>query len=73
MWRGQKNRGSALADGVALGLFVYGFSYLGLLPILGLLKPAWKQTFAQVVGEIFRHVLYGITTAASFGFIGGRE
>jgi uncharacterized membrane protein YagU involved in acid resistance len=67
--RGRSKHRSALADGVVLGSVVYAAGYLGWLPIVGLTKPAWKQAFPEIAGEVLRHVAYGIATAATYGMI----
>ena len=52
--------------GGALGVSVWALGHLGLLPLLGLGKPAWQQSRAELAGEVTRHVAFGIATAAAF-------
>jgi uncharacterized membrane protein YagU involved in acid resistance len=67
--RGRRRRGSALGEGMLLGLIVYAAGYLGWLPALGLTKPPWRQKFPEVAGEVLRHTVYGVATAAAFSVI----
>ena len=67
--RGKIRRRSALAEGAALGTAVYAAGYLGWLPALHFSKPAWKQSFPQVAGELSRHLAYGVATAAAYKLI----
>ena len=55
--------------GGALGVLVWAASYLGVMPGLGLAKPAWKHDRAELAGELTRHVAYGVATAAAYGTI----
>jgi uncharacterized membrane protein YagU involved in acid resistance len=70
LWRGRHHsQRSALVDGSFLGAAVYAAGHLGWLPALGLETPAWRQTYPQVAAELFRHIAYGVATAATFGAI----
>jgi hypothetical protein len=53
--------------GGIMGVGMWALGHLGLLPLLGLGKPAWKQSGAELAGEVTRHAAYGIATAAAFG------
>jgi len=63
--RGPKRDRSAVGEGIAFGAAVYTAGYLGWLPALGLQRPIWKQRFPEVLGEIFRHLAYGVATIAA--------
>ena len=56
-------------SGGLLGVFVWAVGYLGWLPVLKLVRPAWKQTFPERAGELTRHIAYGVATAAAYGAI----
>ena len=58
-----------LLTGGLLGVAVYAAGYLGWLPAVGLVRPAWRQSFPQVAGELARHAAYGVATAAAYGAI----
>ena len=55
--------------GGALGLLVWAASYFGVMPGLGLAKPAWEHDRAELAGELTRHLAYGVATAAAYGTI----
>jgi uncharacterized membrane protein YagU involved in acid resistance len=67
--RGRHHARSALADGMLLGAAVYALGYLGWLPAAGLAKPIWKQRYPQIAGELLRHSVYGVATAAVYGLM----
>jgi uncharacterized membrane protein YagU involved in acid resistance len=67
--RGRGGRQSVLGSGLLLGAAVYAAGYAGWLPALGIGKPIWKQKFPEVAGEAFRHLVYGVTTAAVYEII----
>lgn len=50
-------------DGVAFGLGVWCASYLGLLPGLGVLKPAWTYPLRRNAMMLVAHVVWGAATA----------
>ena len=51
--------GSAVGDGILLGLGVWAGSYLGLLPALGLLSPATQHPPRRTAVMIAAHVVWG--------------
>jgi hypothetical protein len=57
---------SPLYGGVALGLFVYLLSALGVLPATRLAPALWRQNFPQICGGLLRHVIAGVTTSAVY-------
>lgn len=69
LWRGRNRSRSALADGIVLGAAVYAAGYAGLLPVLRLSRPIWKERFSIVTGELLRHVIYGVATSAVYGVV----
>lgn len=69
LWRGRGRQKSALADGILLGAAVYAAGYLGWMPAMGLTRPIWKQPFSAAAGELFRHIIYGVATTASYELI----
>ncbi|HTW94671.1 MAG TPA: hypothetical protein VMD30_07765 [Tepidisphaeraceae bacterium] len=69
LWHGPKTCRRPVVDGVLLGSLVYLAGYLGWLPALGLSKPVWRQSFPQIMGELARHLVYGVTTTAVYGLI----
>lgn len=52
-----------LAKGVAWGLFVWAGSYLGLLPALGILRPATEHPARRKALMIAAHVVWGASLA----------
>jgi hypothetical protein len=68
-WRGRGRKRSALADGAILGAIVYAIGQVAWLPLCGLAKPMWKQTFPQIGGGLLRHLAYGVATVVVFGRI----
>lgn len=52
-------RAGALLKGIAFGLFVWTGSYLGLLPALGILKPATEHPPRRNLLMIVAHIIWG--------------
>jgi uncharacterized membrane protein YagU involved in acid resistance len=52
-------RPPAVPGGVAFGLAVWGASYLGLLPALGILRPATEHPPRRTALMIAAHVVWG--------------
>ena len=67
LWRGRDSQRSSLGDGIVLGMIVYALGHLGLLPLLGLSNPIWRQKVPEIGGELFRHCVFGVAVAATFG------
>jgi hypothetical protein len=61
--------GAPLRDGIALGVVNWATGYLGWLPALGLMPPAWQQQPRQVTTGVAEHVVYGITTVAAYHWL----
>jgi hypothetical protein len=61
--------GSALLEGVALGLGCWAVGYLGWLPALGITPPIREQTVPQLAGPVVDHVAYGVATAAAYDWL----
>lgn len=61
-----------LVTGALLGLAAWATGYLGWLPATGLMPPVTRQAPARVAGPIVTHALFGITTAAAFGWLSRR-
>jgi uncharacterized membrane protein YagU involved in acid resistance len=51
----------AMLGGAAFGLAVWGTSYLGLLPALGILRPATEHPARRNALMIGAHVIWGVT------------
>lgn len=49
----------ALVKGMVFGLVVWATSYFGLLPALGLMRPAHKQPFRRTALMIAAHLVWG--------------
>jgi len=49
----------AAIKGIVFGLIVWATSYLGLLPALGILRPATKQPLRRTALMIIAHVVWG--------------
>lgn len=60
---------SSVAKGVLFGLGVWSASYLGLLPALGILKPATKHPVQRNLLMIGAHVVWGASLARMFSSI----
>jgi uncharacterized membrane protein YagU involved in acid resistance len=58
-------RTARLAAGAAYGLAVWGASYLGWLPALGILKPATRHPPARNALMLLAHLAWGATLAAA--------
>jgi uncharacterized membrane protein YagU involved in acid resistance len=56
-----RERGAAVTAGITYGLFVWAGSYLGLLPVLGILTPATKHPARRNALMILAHVVWGAT------------
>jgi len=67
--RGRRANRSTLVDGIVLGTAAYGVSQIGWFPATGLTEPVSKQEFPEVAGELIRHIVYGVSTAAAFSVI----
>src|SRR5581483_12459158 len=61
-----------LLDGLVLGLVAWATSYLGWLPVLGLMPPVWKQRPAQIIAPIATHLVYGVATASAYDWLEDR-
>jgi uncharacterized membrane protein YagU involved in acid resistance len=66
-----RRRHSVLLEGAAVGTAVYLIGYAGWLPLLGLTRPAWKQSLPEIAGETMRHIAYGVATAAAYEVVHG--
>ena len=53
----------SLGEGVAFGVGVWAASYLGLLPSLGVLRPAWAHPPRRTALMLCAHVAWGAATA----------
>lgn len=51
----------SLAAGIGYGLFVWAGSYLGLLPSLGLHRPATREPAERNALMILAHIVWGAT------------
>lgn len=58
-----------LIDGLAIGVGTWAIGYLGWLPRFGLMAPISQQGLKEVFGPVGRHVLFGITTAATYRWL----
>lgn len=58
-----------IANGIVYGLFVWTVSYLGLLPAVGLLKPATEHPARRNGVMIAAHVVWGAATALVFAWL----
>lgn len=58
-----RGRHSLLGRGVALGLPLWAFGNLVLLPGLGIAKPAWRSRPSETAVNVAAHLLYGLATA----------
>lgn len=56
-------RGATAVKGSAFGTAQWAVGFLGLLPALGIARPAWKQSPTENTLNIAAHVLYGVVTA----------
>jgi uncharacterized membrane protein YagU involved in acid resistance len=65
--RGHASRKSVLTDGILVGTLVYVIGSLGLRPALRWAPPIWRQRFPQIAGEMLRHAIFGVATAAAMG------
>jgi hypothetical protein len=54
--------GPGVPVGAAFGLGVWAANYLGVLPLLGILKPATKHPRERVALMIVAHLVWGSTT-----------
>ena len=54
---------SGVAAGAAYGVLVWAGSYLGLLPALGVLKPATRHPLSRNLLMVGAHLVWGATTA----------
>ena len=61
--------GASVHDGIALGVANWATGYVGWLPALGLMPPAWQQQPRQVTAGVVEHVVYGITTVAAYNWL----
>lgn len=61
--------GSALVDGVLLGLANWATGYLGWLPATGLMPPIWRQKAPQAIAPIVQHALYGMAVVATYNWL----
>lgn len=61
--------GAPLRDGIALGVANWATGYVGWLPALGLMPPAWQQQPRQVTAGVVEHIVYGITTVAAYNWL----
>lgn len=65
--------GSAIADGVLLGLANWATGYVGWLPATGLMPPLWRQKAPQVIAPLVEHALYGMATVATYNWLRKRQ
>lgn len=56
-------RGATVAKGSTFGTAQWAVGFLGLLPALGIARPAWKQSTTENSLNIAAHLLYGVVTA----------
>ena len=61
--------GSAITDGVLLGLANWTTGYVGWLPATGLMPSLWRQKAPQVIAPIVEHTLYGMATVATCNWL----
>jgi uncharacterized membrane protein YagU involved in acid resistance len=61
--------GSAMVDGVLLGLANWATGYVGWMPATGLMPPLWHQKKPQVIAPIVEHTLYGMATVATYNWL----
>jgi hypothetical protein len=55
--------GSIARRGLGLGLPLWAFGNLFLLPALGIAKPAWRSRPSETAVNVAAHLLYGLATA----------
>jgi hypothetical protein len=60
-----------LVGGIAFGLAVWGASYMGLLPALGILKPASEHPPRRTALMIAAHVIWGSALGVLVDRLGG--
>ena len=60
-WLAQAYRPPALLGGTAFGLGVWSASYLGVLPALGILRPATEHPARRNALMIGAHIVWGVT------------
>lgn len=58
-----RRRRSLAGRGVGLGLPLWAFGNLVLLPALGIAKPAWRARPSETAVNLAAHLLYGLATA----------
>jgi hypothetical protein len=58
-----RHRGSVVGRGLGLGLPLWAFGNMVLLPALGIAKPAWRSRPSETAVNLGAHVLYGLATA----------
>ncbi len=61
-----------VVKGVGFGLLVWTVSYLGLLPVLGILRPATEHPAGRNLLMIVAHVVWGSVTGAISGQLNAR-
>ena len=71
VWRrigsvGEREPMSDVGKGIAFGLGVWTASYLGLLPALGILKPATQHPLRRNLLMIGAHVVWGASLAGLY-------
>jgi uncharacterized membrane protein YagU involved in acid resistance len=62
-----------MLKGVIFGLLVWSTSYLGLLPALGILRPATRHPPRRTALMIIAHVVWGATLGLATGLIRSRQ
>ncbi len=58
----RRERGGAAEEaavGVALGLLAWGANWSGLLPLVGVHRPPWKEQTPKVLLPVLDHLVYG--------------
>jgi hypothetical protein len=53
-------------EGSLLGVLTWAVGYLGWLPATKITKPVWRENPIKTAGEIARHAVYGVATAATY-------
>lgn len=61
-------RSSSPIFGLPFGVAVWSSSYVS-LPIAGLYKPIWEYDSATLLKDLSAHLVYGLTTAATFALL----
>lgn len=63
---------NAFVEGAALGLAAWSTTHLTWFPSSGVTKPIGQQAMTQTVGEVGRHVAFGILAVSIYGVLARR-